>query len=93
MPNGAAQKERIGVDGKAVSEGLRMEKKETVDEQAARLRRSLPALLLQVSTFQTIAGPIGFLALRHISFPTMVLGKVNLPSVPLRSELALSGIK
>lgn len=39
--------------------------------------RSLPFLLLQVSTFQTIAGPIGFLALRHISFPTMVLGKVS----------------
>ncbi|WVQ93971.1 hypothetical protein IAU59_001049 [Kwoniella sp. CBS 9459] len=38
-------------------------------------RKSLPALLLQVSLFQTIAGPIGFLALRHISYPTMVLGK------------------
>lgn len=40
-------------------------------------RKTLPALLLQVSTLQTIAGPIGFLALRHISFPTMVLGKVR----------------
>ncbi|WVF66351.1 hypothetical protein IAT40_001091 [Kwoniella sp. CBS 6097] len=38
-------------------------------------RKSLSALLLQVSLFQTIAGPIGFLALRHISYPTMVLGK------------------
>ncbi|OCF71436.1 solute carrier family 35 (UDP-galactose transporter), member B1 [Kwoniella mangroviensis CBS 8886] len=38
-------------------------------------RKSLPALLLQVSLFQTLAGPIGFLALRHISYPTMVLGK------------------
>ncbi|KAL1408672.1 UDP-galactose transporter [Vanrija albida] len=37
--------------------------------------RSLPALLLQVALFQTTAGPIGFLALRHISYPTMVLGK------------------
>lgn len=41
-------------------------------------RQTLPALLLQVSLFQTTAGPIGFLALRHISFPTMVLGKVSL---------------
>ncbi|WVW81463.1 hypothetical protein I302_103457 [Kwoniella bestiolae CBS 10118] len=38
-------------------------------------RKTLPALLLQVSLFQTLAGPIGFLALRHISYPTMVLGK------------------
>ena len=40
-------------------------------------RQSLPALLLQVSIFQTTAGPIGFMALRHISYPTMVLGKVS----------------
>lgn len=39
--------------------------------------QSLPALLLQVSIFQTTAGPIGFLALRHISYPMMVLGKVG----------------
>lgn len=39
--------------------------------------QSLPALLLQVSIFQTTAGPIGFLALRHISYPMMVLGKVS----------------
>ncbi|KAL7418935.1 UDP-galactose transporter [Cryptotrichosporon argae] len=37
--------------------------------------RSLPFLLLQISLFQTTAGPIGFLSLRHISYPTMVLGK------------------
>jgi UDP-galactose transporter B1 len=41
------------------------------------LREKLPFLLLQVSIFQTIAGPIGFSALRHISYPTMVLGKVS----------------
>ncbi|WWC57810.1 uncharacterized protein I303_100345 [Kwoniella dejecticola CBS 10117] len=39
------------------------------------LRKTLPALLFQVSLFQGLAGPIGFLALRHISYPTMVLGK------------------
>ena len=39
--------------------------------------KSLPALLFQVSLFQTMAGPIGFSALRHISYPTMVLGKVS----------------
>ncbi|GFZ44619.1 UDP-galactose transporter homolog 1 [Saitozyma sp. JCM 24511] len=38
-------------------------------------KRSLLFLLVQVSVFQTMAGPIGFLALRHISYPTMVLGK------------------
>jgi hypothetical protein len=40
------------------------------------IARSLPLLLFQVSMFQTMAGPIGFSALRHISYPTMVLGKV-----------------
>lgn len=39
--------------------------------------KTLPALLFQVSMFQTMAGPIGFSALRHISYPTMVLGKVG----------------
>lgn len=39
--------------------------------------KTLPALLVQVSLFQTLAGPFGFLALRHISYPTMVLGKVG----------------
>jgi hypothetical protein len=39
--------------------------------------QTLPALLMQVSLFQTIAGPIGFIALKHISYPTMVLGKVR----------------
>lgn len=39
--------------------------------------KTLPVLLFQVSLFQTMAGPIGFSALRHISYPTMVLGKVS----------------
>jgi hypothetical protein len=39
--------------------------------------KTLPVLLCQVSFFQTMAGPIGFSALRHISYPTMVLGKVR----------------
>ncbi|GMK56391.1 hypothetical protein CspeluHIS016_0302310 [Cutaneotrichosporon spelunceum] len=37
--------------------------------------QTLPGLLLQVSLFQTTAGPIGFHALKHISYPTMVLAK------------------
>lgn len=45
-------------------------------------KRSLLFLLVQVSVFQTMAGPIGFLALRHISYPTMVLGKVCSSSSP-----------
>lgn len=60
-------------------------------------RQSLPALLLQVSLFQTTAGPIGFMALRHISYPTMVLGKVRHPQrnhssypLPLYSHTASS---
>jgi UDP-galactose transporter B1 len=40
-------------------------------------RKTLPGLLAQVAVFQTTAGPIGFLALEHISYPTMVLGKVR----------------
>lgn len=39
--------------------------------------QTLPGLLLQVSLFQTTAGPIGFHALKHISYPTMVLAKVS----------------
>ena len=49
-------------------------------EKASAWRKSLPALLVQVSLFQTLAGPLGFFALRHISYPTMVLGKVSLYS-------------
>lgn len=40
-------------------------------------RKTLLGLVLQVAVFQTTAGPIGFLALEHISYPTMVLGKVS----------------
>lgn len=38
-------------------------------------RQTLSGLLLQVSLFQTLAGPIGFHALKSISYPTMVLAK------------------
>ena len=44
-------------------------------------RKTLPALLAQVALFQTTASPIGFLALEHISYPTMVLGKVRAPDL------------
>lgn len=53
------------------------EKTEITKEAPKQPKKSLLALLVQVSIFQTIAGPIGFLALRHISYPTMVLGKVS----------------
>lgn len=43
-------------------------------------RKTLLVLLFQVAVFQTTAGPIGFLALNHISYPTMVLGKVSTDS-------------
>ncbi|WWD22854.1 hypothetical protein CI109_107348 [Kwoniella shandongensis] len=70
--NGHGQTEKeVGVNGtsKAGSEMVKEKPK------AIPWRKTLPALLLQVSLFQTIASPIGFLALRHISYPTMVLGK------------------
>lgn len=38
-------------------------------------QRSLLSLLLRASLCQTCAGPIGFAALRRISYPMMVLGK------------------
>ena len=40
-------------------------------------RQTLPGLIAQVALFQTSAGPIGFMALEHISYPTMLLGKVS----------------
>jgi UDP-galactose transporter B1 len=40
-------------------------------------RQTLPGLIAQVALFQTTAGPIGFMALEHISYPTMLLGKVS----------------
>jgi hypothetical protein len=52
-------------------------KPDTRTKTTTTLREILPFLLLQVSIFQTLAGPIGFSALRHISYPTMVLGKVS----------------
>lgn len=61
--------------------------KEVAEKASKPPKKSLLALLVQVSVFQTIASPIGFLALRHISYPTMVLGKVrpspssNAPSI------------
>jgi UDP-galactose transporter B1 len=75
-----------GTNGHGNGNGLKeLEKKDRVMKPSSvRIpwRKTLPALLLQVSMFQTIAGPIGFLALRHISYPTMVLGKVSIsPSI------------
>ncbi|KAK8844595.1 hypothetical protein IAR55_006442 [Kwoniella newhampshirensis] len=56
---------------------VRTESKSKKGEKSTGMpwRKSLPVLLLQVSLFQTMASPIGFLALGHISYPTMVLGK------------------
>jgi len=52
-------------------------KKSMVKGPRTPWRKTLPGLLAQVALFQTSAGPIGFLALEHISYPTMVLGKVS----------------
>lgn len=62
---------------KASSNGNGELKRAAAAQPARPWHQSLPALLIQVSLFQTIAGPIGFLALKHISYPTMVLGKVS----------------
>lgn len=40
--------------------------------------RTLPVLLLRVGICQSLAAPIGFMSLRYISYPTMVLAKVSL---------------
>jgi UDP-galactose transporter B1 len=79
-------KEKTGLNG--TTHGGQNGHASTVSRKMT-LREKLPVLLLQVSIFQTLAGPIGFSALRHISYPTMVLGKVSsslysiLPSHPL----------
>jgi UDP-galactose transporter B1 len=39
--------------------------------------RTLPVLLLRVGICQSLAAPIGFMSLRYISYPTMVLAKVS----------------
>ncbi|RXK37750.1 solute carrier family 35 (UDP-galactose transporter), member B1 [Tremella mesenterica] len=63
------------------SNGVQQEKTEPGKLSQRRInelgqgRKTLMRLLLQVSICQTLAGPIGFMALRHISYPTMVLGK------------------
>lgn len=62
-PNGSAKSEKSA--------------DERIDPEPAPKKRSLLSLLLQVSLCQTMAGPCAFLALRHISYPTMVLGKVR----------------
>lgn len=54
--------------------------------------KTLPFLLFQVSLFQTMAGPIGFSALRHISYPTMVLGKVSRVALPCACTLFMAGM-
>lgn len=67
-------------DAKANKEASESDEKTEIAKEAPKQpKKSLLALLVQVSIFQTIAGPIGFLALRHISYPTMVLGKVSAP--------------
>jgi len=66
--------EHNGLNGTSTSTSTKMEPMPTKTDTP--LRQTLPFLLLQVSAFQTMAGPIGFSALRHISYPTMVLGKV-----------------
>lgn len=43
--------------------------------------RSLPALLLRVGICQALAAPIGFMSLRYISYPTMVLAKASLVEI------------
>jgi UDP-galactose transporter B1 len=73
-PESKLVKEKTGLNGK--THGGQNGHASTVSKKMT-LREKLPVLLLQVSIFQTLAGPIGFSALRHISYPTMVLGKVS----------------
>lgn len=43
----------------------------------SKAKRSLLGLLLQTAICQTMASPFGFMSLRYISYPTMVLAKVS----------------
>ena len=69
------------VTGKAIANGTTIPNGSnghiTKPTTSSSTTSTLPFLLLQVSMLQTMAGPIGFSALRHISYPTMVLGKVS----------------
>jgi hypothetical protein len=55
------------------------EKKTSTPQQLAETSwtRTLPVLLLRVGICQSLAAPIGFMSLRYISYPTMVLAKVS----------------
>lgn len=39
--------------------------------------QTLPALLARIAVCQTMGSPIGFMSLKYISYPTMVLAKVG----------------
>lgn len=80
---GGDEKQAVLSNGSGNGNGTAAAKKSLANGAAAQRPwyQSLPALLLQVSIFQTMAGPIGFLALRHISYPMMVLGKVSLEGI------------
>ncbi|OCF33109.1 solute carrier family 35 (UDP-galactose transporter), member B1 [Kwoniella heveanensis BCC8398] len=76
-PGEKVNRERVKKDEKVANGKVELKRSEerlqnpTSAPAPTEWRKSLPALLLQVSLFQTIASPIGFLALRHISYPTM----------------------
>lgn len=77
--NGPSASGKMKANGNGHSNG---DTNGTANEGKEKLRswyQTLPGLLLQVSLFQTTAGPIGFHALKHISYPTMVLAKVRGP--------------
>lgn len=67
----------LAKDEKQKANGVNGHSQPSQTDTSVAWRRTLPVLLFQVSMFQTMAGPIGFSALRHISYPTMVLGKVR----------------
>jgi hypothetical protein len=81
---GATAKGTAGAEQAVQANGAAGKTKEGSTVAEPTPKRSLLFLLIQVSVFQTMAGPIGFLALRHISYPTMVLGKVGSFSSPCR---------
>ena len=58
----------------------------TKTEATTSWNRTLPALLLRVGICQSLAAPIGFMSLRYISYPTMVLAKASQGSDPPASH-------
>jgi UDP-galactose transporter B1 len=67
----------VTVDGSASTEKINGRNNSTAGSSILSWTQSLPILLLRVGLCQTLGSPIGFMSLKYISYPTMVLAKVS----------------